>query len=64
MKPQEKFRADVGNAIADAHKAGMTSAAIATLLHQALHTVNTVAGWDKPTLTTARSGSSRTAQCL
>ncbi len=58
------FRADVVSAIRVAQKAGMTSAAIARLLHEAIHTVNMVAGWDKPKLTTARAGSSRTAQCL
>ncbi len=61
---QEKFRADVCNAIAGAREDGMTTEQIAQLLRTVLYTVDMVARWDKLTLTTARSGSSRTAQCL
>ena len=57
----EQFRADVSNAISAAHEAGMTTKDVARLLRQVLYTVDMVARWDKPTLTTAPK---RAAQCL
>ncbi len=63
MMTPKKFRADVCNAIA-ACKDGMTTEQIVQALRTALYTVDMVARWDKPTLTTARSGSMKAAQCL
>ena len=62
--PHENFTADVGNAIASAYEDGMTTKEVAHLLRQSLYTVDMVARWDKPKLTTARSGPMRAAQCL
>ncbi len=67
MTPK-KFRADVCNAIAGAHD-GMTTeeivqAASSGFLRKILHNVDVAAEWDQMTLTTARSGSMRAAQCL
>ena len=60
----EQFRADITNTTDGAHDAGMATKDVARLLRQVLYTVDMVARWDKPTLTTARPWPKRAAQCL
>ncbi len=60
----EKFSADLAIAIAGAVDDGMTTVTIARILRQSINLLNMSTAPNDPTLTTARSGSSRTAQCL